>query len=61
MSDKRYIWEQVKQDYRDKKDIPWKQLLNEKSYSYSTIQSYIIFSKACESRPMILISTDYYS
>ena len=38
-----------------------KKLLNDKGYSYSSIQSYINFSQACENYPMILVSTDYYS
>ena len=52
----------MKQDHHDKnKEILWKQLLNDKGYSYSTIQSYNNFSQACESYTRILVSTDYYS
>ena len=61
MSDRGYIWRKLKQDHHDKnKDISWKQLLNVKGYSYSTIQSYINFSQACENYSRILVSTDYY-
>ena len=60
--DRGYIWRKVKQNHQENnKDIPWKKLLNDKGYSYSTIQSYINFSQACESYPRILVSTDYYS
>ena len=60
--DRGYIWGKVKQDHQENnKDIPWKKLLNDKGYSYSTIQSYSNFSQACESYPRILVSTDYYS
>ena len=41
--------------------FPGKKLLNDKGYSYSTVQKYINFSQACESYPRILVSTDYYS
>ena len=62
MSDRGYIWGKAKQNHHDNnKGIPWKQLLNDKGYSYSTIQSYINFSQACENYPRILVSTDYYS
>ena len=62
ISDRGYIWGKVKQNHQENnKDIPWKQLLNDKGYSYSTIQSCINFSQACESYPRILDSTDYYS
>ena len=62
ISDRGYIWGKVKQNHQENnKDIPWKQLLNDKGYSYSTVQSYINFSQACESYPRILVSTDYYS
>ena len=62
ISDRGYIWEKVKQNHQENnKDIPWTKLLNNKGYSYSTIQSYINFSQACESYPRILVSTDYYS
>ena len=61
-SDRRYIYGKVKQNHQENnKDIPWKQMLNDKGYSYSTIQSYINFSQACESYPRVLVSTDYYS
>ena len=51
-----------KQNHQENnKDIPWKKLLNDKGYSYSSVQSYINFSQACESYPRILVSTDYYS
>ena len=62
ISDRGYIWGKVKQNHQENnKDIPWKQLLNDKGYSYSIFQSYIIFSQACENYPRILVSTDYYS
>ena len=62
ISDRGFIWGKVKQNHQENnKDIPWKQLLNDKGYSYSTIQSYINFSQACENYPRILVSTDYYS
>ena len=62
ISDRGYIWGKVKQEHQEKnKDIPWKQLLNDKRFSYSTIQSYINFSQECENCPRILVSTDYYS
>ena len=62
ISDRGYIWGKAKQDHQEiNKDIPWKKLLNDKGYSYPTIQSYINFSQACESYPRILVSTDYYS
>ena len=62
ISDRGYIWRKVKQNHQENnKDIPWKKLLNDKGYSYSTVQSYINFSQACESYPRILVSTDYYS
>ena len=62
ISDTGYIWGKMKQDHHDKnKDILGKQLLNDKGYSYSTIQSYINFSQACESYTRILVSTDCYS
>ena len=62
MSDRGYIWGKLKQDHHDNnKEIHWKQLLNDKGYSYSTIQIYINFSLACENYPRILVSTDYYS
>ena len=62
ISDRGFIWGKVKQNHQENnKDVPWKQLLNDKGYSYSTIQSYIKFSQACESYPRILVSTDYYS
>ena len=41
MSDRRYIWGKVKQGHQENnRDIHWKQLLNDKEYSYSTNQSY---------------------
>ena len=62
ISDRGYIWGKVKQIHQENnKDIPWKKLLNDKGYSYSTVQSYINFSQACESYPRILVATDYYS
>ena len=62
ISDRGYIWGRVKQNHQENnKDIPWKKLLNDKEYSYSTVHSYINFSQACESYPRILVSTDYYS
>ena len=62
ISDRGYIWGKVKQNHQENnKDYPWKKLLNDKGYSYSTIQSYIKFSQACERYPRILVSTDYYS
>ena len=62
ISDRGFIWGKVKQNHQENnKGVPWKQLLNDKEYSYSTIQSYINFSQACESYPRILVSTDYYS
>ena len=62
ISDRGYIWGKVKQNHQENnKDIPWKQLLTNKGHSYSTVQSYINFSQACESYPRILVSTDYYS
>ena len=62
ISDRGYIWGKVKQNHQENnKDIAWKKLLNDKGYSYSTVQSYINFSQACESYPRILVSTDYYS
>ena len=52
----------VKQNHQENnRDIPWKQLLTDKCYSYSTVLSYINFSQACESYPRIQVSTDYYS
>ena len=37
-----------KQNHQENnKDILWKQLLTDKGYSYSTVQSYINFSQAC--------------
>ena len=52
----------MKQDHHDNnKDILWKQLLNDKGYSYSTIRSYNNFSQACESYTRILVSTDNFS
>ena len=54
--------ESVKQDYHDNnEDIPSKQQLNDKGYSYSTIQTYLNFSQACESYPRFLVSTSHYS
>ena len=62
ISDIGYIWGRVKQNHQENnKDIPWKQLLNNKRYSYSTVQSYINFSQACESYTRIIVSTDYFS
>ena len=62
ISDGGYIWGKVKQNHQENnKDISWKKLLNDKRYSFSTVQSYINFSQACESYPRILVSTDYYS
>ena len=62
ISDRGYIWGTVKQNHQEKnKDTRGKQLLNGKEYSYSTVQSYINFSQACESYPRIVVSTDYYS
>ena len=69
ISDRGFIWGKMKQNHQENnKDIPWKQLLNDNGYSYSTIQSYINFSQACENYPRIsetaspiLVSTDYYS
>ena len=62
ISDRGYVWGKVKQDHQENnKNIPWKKLLNDKRYSYSTIQRYINFSQACESYPRNLVSTDYYS
>ena len=61
-SDRGYIWGKVKQDHQENnKDIPWKRLLNDKVYSYSTNESYKNFSQACQNYPRILVSTDYYS
>ena len=46
ISDRGYIWGKVKQNHQENnKDIPWKQLLTDKGYSYSTVQSYINFSQ----------------
>ena len=51
----------VKQDYQEKnKDIQWKKLLKDKGYSFSTIQSYINFSQACENFLRTLVSKAYY-
>ena len=62
ISDRGYIWGKVKQNHQENnKDIPCKKLLNDKGYSYSSVQSYINFSQASESYPRILDSTDYYS
>ena len=62
ISDRGYIWGKVKQNHEENnKDIPWKKQLNDKGYSYSTVQSYINFSQAFETYPRILVSTDYYS
>ena len=62
ISDRGYLWGKVKQNHQENnKDILWKKLLNDKVYSYSTIQSYTNFSQACENYPRILVSTDYYS
>ena len=62
ISDRGFIWGKVKQNHQENnKDSPWKKLLNDKGYSYSTIQSYINFSQACEGYQRILVSTDYYS
>ena len=62
ISDRGNIWGKVKQNHQENnKDIPWKKLLNAKGYSYSTVQSYVNFSQACENYPRILVSTDYYS
>ena len=61
MSDRGYIWEKRNKIIMAKNDIPWKQLLNNKRYLYSTIQSYTNFSQACESNPRTLVSADYYS
>ena len=45
MSDRGYIWGKLKQDHQENnKHIPWNQLLNDKGYSFSTIQSYKNFS-----------------
>ena len=56
ISDSGFIWGKVKQNHQENnKDVPWKQLLNYKGYSYSTNQSYINFSQACESYPRILV------
>ena len=61
-SNRGYLWGKVEQDHQENNmDIPWKQLLNDKRYSYSTIQSYINFSQACKNYARILVSTDYYS
>ena len=61
ISDRGYIWGKVKKIIKKTIRIfPWK-LLSDKGYSYSTIQSYINFSQACESHPRILVSTDYYT
>ena len=60
--DRGYIRGKVKQNHQENnKDIPWKKPLSDKRYSYSSVQSYINFSQACESYPRILVSTDYYS
>ena len=60
ISDRGFIWGKVKQNHQEKnKDIPWKQMLTDKGYSY--IQSYFNLSQACESYPRIPVSTDYYS
>ena len=62
ISDRRYILGKVKQVHQENnKDIPWKQLLNDKGFSHSTIQSYVNLIQACENYPRILVSTDYYS
>ena len=62
ISDRGFIWGKGKKNHQENnKDVPWKQLLNDKGYSYSTIQSYINFSQACKSYPRILVSTEYYS
>ena len=49
ISDRGYIWGKVKQNHQENnKDIP--RLLNDKGYSYSTTQSYVNFSQACEKK-----------
>ena len=76
MSDRGYIWGKMKQDHHgNKKDIPWKKLLNDKRIFYSTIQSYMVthgwipinFTQAYRSYRRIsetdsqnLVSTNYY-
>ena len=59
ISDRGYISGKAKHDHHENnKDVPRKQMLDDKRYSYST--SYKNCSQACESYPRILVSTNYY-